>query len=251
MAAATGPAVFEAIRADLLDLKRLLTLPRSSQVIVVAMDAARWLNEHVEQRLGERNVVDVLSRSVPGNVTSEMGLALMDVADVVRPHPEVVAVLETAGDDVLDRLDGVEGGDARTAALRGYLDVYGMRCVGEIDVTRPRWVEQPSAVLPALLADVRAFAPGRGAAPVRAGPAGGRGEGARGARPPAGAPRTARTRRRGRRSRSPSSAPSPASASTRSTGSSAASSRTSGRCCARPTPWWRPGCSNAGRTAST
>ena len=162
LAGATGPAVFEAIRADLLDLKRLLTLPRSSQVIMAAMDAARWLNEHVEQRLGDRNVVDVLSRSVPGNVTSEMGLALMDVADVVRPHPEVVAVLETAGDDVLDRLAGVEGGDLAQAALRGYLDAYGMRCVGEIDVTRPRWVEQPSAVLPALLADARGFAPGEG-----------------------------------------------------------------------------------------
>ncbi len=160
MAAASGPAVFQAIRADLLDLKQLLTLPRSTQVIMAAMDAARWLNEHVEERLGERNVVDALSRSVPGNVTSEMGLALMDVADVVRPHPEVVRVLETAGDDVLERLDGVEGGDVALAALRGYLDAYGMRCVGEIDVTRPRWVEQPSSLLPALLANVRGFEPG-------------------------------------------------------------------------------------------
>ena len=29
----------------------------------------------------------------PHNVTSEMGLALLDVADVIRPHPEVVAFL--------------------------------------------------------------------------------------------------------------------------------------------------------------
>ncbi len=160
MAAATGPAVFQSIRVDLADLKRLLTLPRSSQVIMAAMDAARWLNEHVEEWLGERNVVDALSRSVPGNVTSEMGLALMDVADVVRPFPEVVQVLESAGDDVLDRLVGVEGGDLARVALQGYLDAYGMRCVGEIDVTRPRWVEQPSALLPALLANVRSFEPG-------------------------------------------------------------------------------------------
>ena len=160
MAAASGPAVFQAIRADLLDQKRLLALPRSTQVIMAAMDAARWLNEHVEEWLGERNVVDVLSRSVPGNVTSEMGLVLLDVADAVRPFPAVVEVLETAGDDVLERLDGVEGGDVARTAIEGYLDAYGMRCVGEIDVTRPRWVEQPSAVLPALLANVRSFAPG-------------------------------------------------------------------------------------------
>ncbi|HST80252.1 MAG TPA: hypothetical protein VLL08_00785, partial [Kineosporiaceae bacterium] len=37
--------------------------------------------------------------SVPHNVTSEMGLALLDVADVIRPHPEVVAYLEQVEDD--------------------------------------------------------------------------------------------------------------------------------------------------------
>jgi pyruvate,water dikinase len=33
---------------------------------------------------------------VPHNVTSEMGLALLDVADVIRPHPDVVAFLRDA-----------------------------------------------------------------------------------------------------------------------------------------------------------
>jgi pyruvate,water dikinase len=37
-----------------------------------------------------------------------------------------------------------------------------MRCVGEIDITRPRWSERPSTLLPALLGNVKNFEPGAG-----------------------------------------------------------------------------------------
>jgi pyruvate,water dikinase len=37
-----------------------------------------------------------------------------------------------------------------------------MRCVGEIDITRPRWSERPTALLPLLLNNVRNFEPGAG-----------------------------------------------------------------------------------------
>jgi len=37
----------------------------------------------MEEWLGEKNVADTLSQSVPNNITSEMGLALLDVADVI------------------------------------------------------------------------------------------------------------------------------------------------------------------------
>ncbi len=43
-----------------------------------------------------------------------------------------------------------------------YLDSYGMRCVGEIDITRPRWSERPSTLVPVILGNVRDFAPGAG-----------------------------------------------------------------------------------------
>jgi pyruvate,water dikinase len=37
-----------------------------------------------------------------------------------------------------------------------------MRCAGEIDVTRPRWAEQPETLVPLLLGNVRNFGPGAG-----------------------------------------------------------------------------------------
>lgn len=140
--------------------------PRSLQVIMVGMEAAGWLNEHLEEWLGERNAADVLTQSVPHNVTSEMGLALMDVADVVRAHAGVVAFLEHVETDglddesFLDALAGLPGGPEVRDALEAFLERYGMRCVGEIDVTRPRWTERPTTLIPTILTNVRTFAAG-------------------------------------------------------------------------------------------
>lgn len=159
----SGPAVFAAIRADVQELKGQLFHPDSHRVIMVAMEAARWLDEHLERWLGEMHGADVLSQSVVGNVTSEMGLALLDVADVVRPHAEVVAHLERAGDDeLLAGLVELPGGREVQAALLAFLDRYGMRCAGEIDLTRPRWSERPTTLVPVLLGHVRHAEPGAG-----------------------------------------------------------------------------------------
>ena len=126
-----------------------------------AMDASGWLNEKLEEWLGEKNAADTLTQSVPHNVTSEMGLALLDVADAIRPHPEVVAFLQDVEDDgFLDDLQAVAGGAEARAAIEAFLDRYGMRCVGELDITRPRWSERPTALVSVILGNVRNFGPG-------------------------------------------------------------------------------------------
>ena len=54
---------------------------------------------------GQPNAADTLTQSVPHSVTSEMGRALLDVADVIQPHPGVVAVLPHVEDEgFLDEL---------------------------------------------------------------------------------------------------------------------------------------------------
>src|SRR3954467_11284648 len=128
-----------------------------------AMEAAWWLNDKLQEWLGEKNAADPLTQSVPHNVTSEMGLALLDVADVIRPHPEVVAFLRRVEDEgFLDELAKLPGGREARDAIRAYLDKYGMRCVGEIDITRPRWSERPTTLVPVLLGNIKNFEPGAG-----------------------------------------------------------------------------------------
>ena len=160
----SGAALFDVILEDLQELRRILFDPRSHQAIMAGMEAAWWLNDHLQEWLGEKNAADTLTQSVPHNVTSEMGLALLDVADAIRPHPEVVAFLRRVeDDDFLDEMATLEGGREARVAISAYLDRYGMRCVGEIDITRPRWREHPSALIPAILGNVENFEPGAAA----------------------------------------------------------------------------------------
>ncbi|HWF80986.1 MAG TPA: rifamycin-inactivating phosphotransferase, partial [Streptosporangiaceae bacterium] len=159
----TGSALIDAILEDIQEMKRILFEPRSFQVFMLAMEAAGWLNEHLEEWLGDKNVADTLTQSVPNNVTSEMGLALLDVADAIRPHPDVIAFLRRVDDDdFLDELSTIEGGPQAQAAIGAYIDEYGMRCVGEIDITRPRWSERPSMLVPVILANIENFEAGEG-----------------------------------------------------------------------------------------
>jgi pyruvate,water dikinase len=128
-----------------------------------AMEATWWLNERLDAWLGEKNAADTLTQSVPHNVTSEMGLALLGVADVIRPHPEVVAFLQRVDDDgFLDELPKFAGGEEARDAIQAFLDMYGMRCVGEIDITRPRWSERPTTLIPVLLGNIKNFERGAG-----------------------------------------------------------------------------------------
>ncbi|MFF9623691.1 rifamycin-inactivating phosphotransferase [Streptomyces griseosporeus] len=160
--AKSGPELFDFLLEAFAEHKRVLSDPLSIQVIMAGMEATWWLNDRLQEWLGEKNAADTLTLSAPDNITSEMGLALLDVADVVRPHPQVVAYLQGVGDDdaFLEKLAELPGGAAAREAIEAYLDRYGMRCVGEIDITRPRWRERPTALVPALLDNVRNFAPG-------------------------------------------------------------------------------------------
>jgi rifampicin phosphotransferase len=75
----------------------------------------------------------------------------------------VVAFLGRVEDDsFLDGLPALAGGPESRDAIEGFLDRYGMRCAGEIDITRPRWSERPSALLPLIVGNVRNFGPGAG-----------------------------------------------------------------------------------------
>ncbi|RSS34536.1 phosphoenolpyruvate synthase, partial [Streptomyces sp. WAC07061] len=169
----TGPELFDFLSDAFQEHKRLLADPLSLQVIMAGMEATWWLNDNLRAWLGEKNAADTLTLSAPGNVTSEMGLALLDVADVIRPWPEVVAFLRGVGgvggvgaagdvedDGFLDGLAKLPGGTEAREAIEDYLARYGMRCAGEIDITRPRWRERPATLVPVILDNVRNFGPG-------------------------------------------------------------------------------------------
>ncbi|MGG4110290.1 phosphoenolpyruvate synthase [Bacillus subtilis] len=159
----SGSDLFRFILEDIQELKKILFNPKSSVLIQAAMNASLWINEKMNEWLGEKNAADTLSQSVPHNITSEMGLALLDVADVIRPYPEVIDYLQHVKDDnFLDELAKFDGGSKTRDAIYDYLSKYGMRCTGEIDITRTRWSEKPTTLIPMILNNIKNFEPNVG-----------------------------------------------------------------------------------------
>ncbi|WP_144508412.1 phosphoenolpyruvate synthase [Bacillus mycoides] len=166
----SGLDVLDFILEDIKQLKKILFHPQSMAVLMAGMNASSWINEKMEQWLGEKNVADTLSQSVQNNITSEMGLALLDVADVMRPYPEVITYLQHIEDDsFLDELVKFEGGDKARDAIYAFLNKYGMRCSGEIDITKTRWSEKPTTIIPMILNNIRDFEIGAGKRKFEAG----------------------------------------------------------------------------------
>ncbi|UOY89267.1 phosphoenolpyruvate synthase [Bacillus glycinifermentans] len=156
----SGSDLFDFILEDIQQLKKSLSDPQSFGVIMTAMNASTWINENMNKWLGEKNAADTLSQSVPNNITSEMGLALLNVADVIRPYPEVIDYLQHVKDDnFLDELAKFDGGRETRDAIYDYLSKYGMRCPGEIDITKTRWSEKPITLVPLILGNIKNFEP--------------------------------------------------------------------------------------------
>jgi pyruvate,water dikinase len=94
-------------------------------------------------------------RSLDGNVTTEMDLALWRAAEAIRAEADArQAVVGVPADEVAAAyLVGALPGVAQRA-IAEFLDEYGMRGVGEIDLGRTRWRDDPSGAIVSLQAYV-------------------------------------------------------------------------------------------------
>jgi rifampicin phosphotransferase len=159
----SGSDLFDFILEDIQLLKKNMSNPQSFGVIMTGMNATFWINEKMNEWLDEKNAADTLAQSAANNITSEMGLALLDVADVIRPYPKVIEYLQHVKDDnFLDDLIKFDGGQEAQEAIYAYLSKYGMRCSGEIDITKTRWSEKPISLVTIILSNIKNFEPNAG-----------------------------------------------------------------------------------------
>ena len=97
---------------------------------------------------GVSPLVMQVTRSVPRNPTTEMDLALWDAAAAIRADAPSRLAFEATDPGRLggQLLAGTLPAVAQRA-LEAFLHRYGMRGVGEIDLGRPRWREDPTDLL--------------------------------------------------------------------------------------------------------
>lgn len=151
----SGDELMEFILNDTKELKSTLTGIENMRLMVVGGFVSNWINKKIEKYLGEKNAADTLSKSVLNNVTSEMGFELLDIANITRKYPDVVEYFHYANDETfINDLSKLKGGEQVWDSMKKFLEKYGMRCPGEIDITKPRWIEKPTALIPMILSNI-------------------------------------------------------------------------------------------------
>jgi pyruvate,water dikinase len=92
-----------------------------------------------------------VTRGLPRNVTTEMDLALWETAKAIRTDAASLESFSASDAPTLARryLKGTLP-DAAQQAIEHFMEIYGMRGVGEIDLGQPRWRESPEPIMQTL-----------------------------------------------------------------------------------------------------
>ncbi len=112
----------------------------------------RFLGTTAGDLAGMQQVMLDLTRGVPYNVTTEMDLFLWETAQKIRSDPASSQFfLEKDPDEVARayREDALPA--AAQEAMETFMERYGMRGVGEIDLGRRRWREEPLQIVKVLI----------------------------------------------------------------------------------------------------
>jgi pyruvate,water dikinase len=102
----------------------------------------------IAKREGLAVEAEATMRGLQGNVTTEMDLAVGDLADAARQSPELVRLLQNGEmEAALETAASDPAAQPFHQALEKFLHQYGMRGPSEIDITRARWNDDPGSLL--------------------------------------------------------------------------------------------------------
>jgi len=106
------------------------------------------LNRFSNHLTGSGDLALEVTRGLPNNVTTEMDLKLWETARIIRADNDALHQMRDNTDEALAALY-LQDELPKTAqdAIASFLDEYGMRGLGEIDIGRPRWREQPAQIM--------------------------------------------------------------------------------------------------------
>jgi phosphohistidine swiveling domain-containing protein len=152
MAATTTLAERVALTEEMVDQAFRFVLPQFIPRFGASMACLNLLNHLAAGLPSSGDDILVLTRGLPHNVTTEMDLALWDTARCIKADPQASACFQQlapgalAADYMAARLP-----QPAQAAVDAFLRHYGARGLGEIDLGRPRWREDPTPVMQMLL----------------------------------------------------------------------------------------------------
>lgn len=131
-----------------LDFQELLA------VMAPAMVSFKALETLEQKLLGTHKYTDIIVKGLEGNITTEMGLLVGDLADMVRKSPDLIREFTNENYTTLnDRINKLKDEEFKKK-YNAFMNIYDMRAAGEIDMAKERWIENPEPLAKAIMAIV-------------------------------------------------------------------------------------------------
>jgi pyruvate,water dikinase len=144
------------IRNDMKALMKSLMDPDGLGPVIIGFFMTKSIDRAGIELLGRETITADIMKWSLFNVTTEMGHQVSRIADAAKGHSDVIHYLETAGNsfDLAD-LRTLSGGEEVVNEFDVFFEKYGMRCPGEIDITKPRFAEDPQKILPVIRTEMK------------------------------------------------------------------------------------------------
>lgn len=86
--------------------------------------------------------LEAIGKGFDDAIATQINQRLAELIELAREHPAVAAAIED--DASLEAVERVDGGSEFVAAFDAFLDDFGCRASSEIDLSRPRWRDDPA-----------------------------------------------------------------------------------------------------------
>ncbi|MBS1250306.1 MAG: Prodigiosin synthesizing transferase PigC [Chloroflexi bacterium] len=123
-------------------------VPRGVSAVVAGMVPFFGILQPFSAQTGHPQRYLEIARGLPNNVTTEMDLILWETAQTIRDNDDAYqAFTNTSARQLAEEYLSKELPPAAQKAVEKFMSRYGMRGLGEIDLGRPRWREEPLHIM--------------------------------------------------------------------------------------------------------
>ena len=108
----------------------------------------------LEKNSMDATLCEKVVSGIEGNITTEMGLMVGDLSDLVRNDTYLIKILETDPQNAHEKIIQQSEDNVRKA-FEKFLSIYGMRGIKEIDFTNERYIEDFTTVSISILNNIQ------------------------------------------------------------------------------------------------
>jgi pyruvate,water dikinase len=125
--------------------------------LITGIASYKILENLLANQQGDNQLVQKLMSGLKGNITTQMGLKIGDIADMLRGKEELIQILKNKPADQAFNLIKEKGDQKLKEAIDDVFIKYGMRGIGEIDITKKRYIEDPNPIASSILNNLATY----------------------------------------------------------------------------------------------